>query len=253
MRYGPSLHTLKGSGEYGHNPWAREGIWAIQSDFRFSTIICFTNHRHHCLLYKLNCWLAPTQPCWPIRSEICFSTAVSVCMLRASQTKVTVQILQTLTSHESGHKTIYGHIPHTSLSTTPKITTSKRACNIENLRVACALIRLATVCTHINNYSFINLCTCGNVNPVIESNNKVIHVKIRQNVYVPCIESLRWTRYPISHLPRSSMLYQIIHVSCYNISPVLCVCKCRELQTYCLSRGQYVSGSLAFFSTAYPG
>ena len=53
-----------------------KGIWGFQSNCSFSTVIWLANHRHHCLLYKLNHCLAPAQPCWPIRSEICISAAV---------------------------------------------------------------------------------------------------------------------------------------------------------------------------------
>ena len=56
--------------------------------------------QRHCLLYKLNHRPAPVQPCWPIRSEICISTAVLVWILRAGQTKKMVQIHQTLFPHE---------------------------------------------------------------------------------------------------------------------------------------------------------
>ena len=48
----------------------------------------------------------PAQPYWPIRSEICFSTAVSAHALRACQTKETVKIHPTLFLVGSGHEII---------------------------------------------------------------------------------------------------------------------------------------------------
>ena len=67
-----------------------KGIWAFQSNCSFSTVIWLANRRNVTALL-LNCRPAPAQPCWPIRSEICFSTGVSPRVLRASQIEETVR------------------------------------------------------------------------------------------------------------------------------------------------------------------
>ena len=84
-----NLDTILGPGK---------GIWAFQWDCSFSTVIWHANHRNaicHYLLYKFESAAHAMQHCWPIRSKVCFSTAVAACADWASQTKKTVQIHQT--------------------------------------------------------------------------------------------------------------------------------------------------------------
>ena len=88
-----------------------KGIWTqslgqgknlnVPTNCRFSTIKWLECNSSIACYIKLNLRPAPTQPCWPIRSMICFSTAVSARALGAGQSKETVQIHQTPFPRES--------------------------------------------------------------------------------------------------------------------------------------------------------
>jgi hypothetical protein len=89
----PTLKEGKGSGEFGHNPWARE---RNLRDCSFSVVIWLANRRNakcHCLLYKFESSACTRSRPWPIRSKVCFSTPVSARAHQAGQTKESVSNL----------------------------------------------------------------------------------------------------------------------------------------------------------------
>ena len=77
-------------------------IWWI-----WIVVIWLANALCHCLLCKFES-LVRVQPCpWLIRSNVCFTIAVSACAHQPGQIKETVQIYQTPFGVGSGHHTIF--------------------------------------------------------------------------------------------------------------------------------------------------
>jgi hypothetical protein len=91
-----NLDTILGPGK---------AIWALQWDCSFSVVMWLANRRNakrHCQLYKFESSAHARSRPWPIRSKVCFSTAVSARAHRAGQTKECVRINQTLSLLEGG-------------------------------------------------------------------------------------------------------------------------------------------------------
>ena len=94
-----NLDTILGQGK---------GIWAVQWDCSFSTVIWLANHRNEKCIYLLYKFELSARAHPALLTKVYFITAVSVHAHRTSQTKETVEIYQTSFPSmrvRSGHKT----------------------------------------------------------------------------------------------------------------------------------------------------